>query len=106
MLMPGPSTTATPWARASRPSASPTRRASPGSQDEARAQAVTRMAGMPRRSTAAVCQKPEPRHSDAFSSRVSWASNVIGDRAIISSNIRTNTEGSKRIVTAEGTESP
>src|SRR5215208_6012588 len=39
-LMPGPSTTATPWARASRPSASPTRRASCGSQDDPTAQAA------------------------------------------------------------------
>ena len=100
MLMPGPSTTATSCTRASRPSASPTRRTSCGFQDDARAHAVgkqvagtlpemptwspssgclrspcgpsdTMIAGMPSRSTGAVCQKSEPRHSDAFSSRVS-----------------------------------
>ena len=40
MLIPGPSTTCTPCARASVPSASPTRRASPGSNDDASADAV------------------------------------------------------------------
>ena len=83
------------WARASAPSAVPTARASPGSQEQASAEAVGKqvagtlppmpawsarpgclrspcgpsdsMTGsMPAAGTGAVCQKSEPRHSAAF----------------------------------------
>ena len=37
----------------------------------------TMIDGMPSRSTAAVCQKSEPRHSDAFSSSVSSVSSAF-----------------------------
>ena len=106
MLMPGPSSTATSSARVSRPSASPTDPTSSTSQEEPRAEAVgkqvagllpamppwsaasgclrrpcgpsaTITAGMPSRSTGAVCQKSDPRHSEAFSSSVSSATSAV-----------------------------
>ena len=102
MLMPGPSTTETPWSRASRPIAAPTSRARSGSQDEPSADAVgkqvagtlpdtptwsprpgalrspcgpsaTMIDSMPAAVIRVVCQKSQPRTSVAFCSVVSEA---------------------------------
>ena len=111
MLMPGPRTTSTPCARASSPTASPTRRTSSGSKDEPErargreaggghaagdadvvalvgllAQAVRAVgerdrAGCRARGTGAVCQKSEPRHSEAFSSSVRSMRLILSRRA-------------------------
>jgi hypothetical protein len=106
ILIPGPSTTETPSFFASLPSASPIVRMSSGFHEEASAEAVgkhvagtlppiptwspspdwarrpcgpseTMIRGIPRRSTGAVYQKCEPRHSDAFSSSVSSESRFV-----------------------------
>ena len=110
MLMPGPRTTSTPCARASSPTAAPTRRTSSGSKDEPSAHAVGKqvagrlpemptwspssgclrrpcgpsesvIARMPARGTGAVCQKSDPRHSEAFSSSVRSMRLILSRRA-------------------------
>ena len=111
MLIPGPSTTETPIFFDSLPSASPIVRKRSGFQEEPSAEAVgkhvagtlppmptwspspgwarrpcgpseTMIRGIPRRSTGAVYQKCEPRHSDAFSSSVSSESRLIESFAV------------------------
>src|SRR5215207_3278223 len=106
MLMPGPRTTDTPMAAASRPRASPTLRKRSSFQDEPRADAVgkhvagtlverprwsasrgwarspcgpsdTMIRGTPSRSTGAVYQKADPITSDAFSSRVNSGTSAV-----------------------------
>ena len=41
------------------------------------------IAGIPSRSIARVCQKSAPRHSDAFSSKVSWRTSEATSKGVV-----------------------